>query len=108
MKLFLEDASFEDDVELLSHTYAKSPSPIFARYALMTCKQQTGESLDSYLQKLKRLSIDCDFQAVTALIHKKKPFEIRLSKVWYQIKSDNGYWKTTTLHSRLLSIKLVC
>ena len=38
----------------------------------MTCKQQTGESLDSYLQKLKRMSIDCDFQAVNALIHKKE------------------------------------
>ena len=65
-------ASFEDAVELLSHTYAKSPSPIFARYALMTCKQQTGKSLDSYLQKLKLMSIDCNFQAVTALIHKEE------------------------------------
>ena len=38
----------------------------------MTCKQQTEESLDSYLQKLKRISIDCNFQAVTALVHKKE------------------------------------
>ena len=32
---------------------------------------------------------------------------MRLSEFWYQMKSGNGYWKTTTLHSRLLSIKLV-
>ena len=70
-EIISEAASFEDAVELLSHTYAKSPSPIFARYALMTCKQRTRESLDSYLQKLKRMSIDCDFQAVTALVHKE-------------------------------------
>ena len=71
-EIISEAASFEDAVELLSHTYAKSPSPVFARYALMTCKQKTGESLDSYFQKLKRMSIDCDFQAVTALIHKEE------------------------------------
>ena len=71
-EIISEAASFEDAVELLSHTYAKSPSPIFARYAQMTCKQKTGESLDSYLQKLKLMSIDCNFQAVTALIHKEE------------------------------------
>ena len=104
-EIISEAASLEDAVELLSHNYAKNPSSIFAHYALMTCKQQTGESLGSYLQKLKRMSIDCDFQLVTALVHKEE--EMRLSEVWYQMKSGNGYWKTTTLHSRLLSIQLV-
>ena len=97
-EIISEVASFEDTVELLSHAYATTPSPIFAHSALMTCKQQTGESLDSYLQKLKRTSIDCNFKLLLLWYTKKKPFEMRLSEVWYQIKLGTGYWKTTTLH----------
>ena len=31
-----------------------------------------GESLDTYLQNLKRLSVDCNFTAVTSLVHKEE------------------------------------
>ena len=37
-----------------------------------TCNQQVGESLDVYLQKLKRLSTDCNFLAVSAKLHKEE------------------------------------
>ena len=47
-------------------------NPIFARYELISCKQQSGESLDRYLQKLKQLSMDCDYQAVSAQLHKEE------------------------------------
>ena len=46
--------------------------PIFARYLLKTCRQQTGESLEDYFQKIKSLSMDCNFAAVSAIQHKKE------------------------------------
>ena len=46
--------------------------PIFARYLLKTCRQQTGESLEDYFQKLKSLSIDGNFAAVSAIQHKEE------------------------------------
>ena len=45
--------------------------PIFAWYLLKTCQQQTGKSLDDYFQKLKSLSMDCNFAAVSAIQHKE-------------------------------------
>ena len=32
----------------------------------MNCKQKNGEPFHSYLQKLKLLSVDCTYQAVSA------------------------------------------
>ena len=46
--------------------------PIFARYLLKICRQQTGESLEDYFQKLKSLSMDCNFAAVSAIQHKEE------------------------------------
>ena len=46
--------------------------PIFARYLLKTCRQQTGQSLHDYFQKLKSLSMDCNFAAVSAIQHKEE------------------------------------
>ena len=37
----------------------------------MSCKQQIGESLDVYFHKLRRFSVECDFQAVSAQVHKE-------------------------------------
>ena len=34
------------------------------------CNEKVGESLDVYLQKLKRLSTDCNFLEVSAKLHK--------------------------------------
>ena len=47
-------------------------NPIFARYELISCKQRSGESLDRYLRKLTQLSMDCDYQAVSAQLHKEE------------------------------------
>ena len=45
---------------------------IFSRYLLKTYQQQTGQSLDDYFQKLKSLSMDCNFAAVSAIQHKEE------------------------------------
>ena len=71
-EIISEASTYREAVEILANTFAKAPSPIFARYALKTCKQQTGESLDAFLQKLKRLSVDCNYEAVSAQVHKEE------------------------------------
>ena len=71
-ELISESETYNEAVDLLNSIYAKTPSPIFARYVLKSCKQQAGESLDTYLQNLKRLSSDCNFRAVSATVHKEE------------------------------------
>ena len=39
---------------------------------LRSCKQQIGQSVDEYFQKLKQLSSDCDFGDVAAQVHKQE------------------------------------
>jgi hypothetical protein len=61
--------TYEDAVDALKGLYIKPKNEIFARHLLATRRQQTGESLDEYLQTLKTLSKDCNFQPVTASQH---------------------------------------
>ena len=71
-ELILEAPNYDDAINLLTNTYARAPSLIFARYALKTRNQQVGKPLDVYLQKLKRLGTDCNFLAVSAKLHKEE------------------------------------
>ena len=72
-ELFSEVPDYDDAINLLTNTYARAASPIFARYALKTCNHKVGESLDVYLQNLKRLSTDCNFwQSQQNFINKKQ------------------------------------
>ena len=71
-ELISEVTTYNDAIKVLESTYVKRTNPIFARYKLISCRQQSGESLDCYLQRLKRLSIDCDYQAVSAQLHKEE------------------------------------
>ena len=64
--LISEATTYNNAVKILANTYAKRPNPIFAWYELISCKQQSEEPLDRYLQKLKRLSMECDYQVVSA------------------------------------------
>ena len=50
----------------LEEIFVKPKNSVFCRHLLATSRQQTDESVDQYLQSLKRLAKDCDFQAVTA------------------------------------------
>ena len=50
----------------LEYIFVKPKNSVFCRHLFATRRQQTYESVDQYLQSLKRLSKDCDFQAVTA------------------------------------------
>ena len=58
--------TYSAGIETLDATYIKPKNEIFARHVLATRRQAQGESLDQYLQALKRLAKDCSFTAVTA------------------------------------------
>ena len=70
-ELIAEATTYNDALAILTDIYAKTPSPNFAPYALITCKQQAGESLGTYFQKLKISSVDCNYQAVSAQVYKE-------------------------------------
>ena len=69
-QLVEECQTYEQAITTLKRVYVKPPNTIFARHALITRKQKDGESLDSFLQALKDLSRDCNFEAVTAAQHR--------------------------------------
>jgi len=70
--LIAEYTSYETAINALEAVYDKPKNEVFARHLLSCCKQEPGQSLDQYLQKLKTLAKDCNFQAVTAQVHKNE------------------------------------
>ena len=63
----IEDCTdFQSVIDTLDNLCVKSPNVIFARHLLSTRRQQSGETLDQFLQDLRKLSKDCKFKAVTA------------------------------------------
>jgi len=50
----------------LKELYVKPKNTIAVRHELLTCKQLTGESIDNFVVRLKRLSQECECQAVSA------------------------------------------
>ena len=63
--------TYAEAVATLHKIYVKPSNVIFARYLLSTCKQQPDQTVDEYLQVLKRLSKDGDYAAVTADQHRQ-------------------------------------
>ena len=64
---YVEDCgTFEEVTETLERLYVKAPNEVFARHKLATRKQRPAESLDEFLEELKKLSKHCNFANVTA------------------------------------------
>ncbi|XP_064106807.1 uncharacterized protein LOC135215786 [Macrobrachium nipponense] len=61
-----ECETYEKAEEVLTSLYVKPKNEIFARHLLVTRRQNSGESLDQFLQALKLLAKDCQFKSVTA------------------------------------------
>ncbi|XP_068226955.1 uncharacterized protein [Palaemon carinicauda] len=61
-----ECETYENAEEVLTSLYVKPNNEIFARHLLATRRQNSGESLDQFLQALKLLAKDCQFKSVTA------------------------------------------
>ena len=62
-----ESQSYEEAIRLLDGAYIKPVNEIYARHRLNTSKQKGGESLQDFYQRLKKLSADCNFAAVSAV-----------------------------------------
>ena len=61
-----ECTEYEAAVRILQALFVKPRNEIFARHLLVTRCQQPHETLDEFLQSLKTLSKNCNFQSVTA------------------------------------------
>ena len=64
---FIRDyTTYETALAALKSIYVKPTHEVFARHLLLTRKQKSGESLDDFLESLRTLSRDCNFEAVSA------------------------------------------
>ena len=64
---YVEDcADFDSVMKTLQNLYIKTPNEIFARHLLANRRQQSGESLNEFLQQLRKLSKYCNLKDVTA------------------------------------------
>ena len=71
-ELIAEASTYDNAITILETTYDKPKNEVFARHLLSSCKQEQGQSLDQFLQKLKHLAKDCNFKACTAEVHKNE------------------------------------
>ena len=63
----IEDcATYEAAVETLESLYVKPVNTLYYRHLLATKKQEEGDDLDKFLQKLRITAKQCSFAAVTA------------------------------------------
>ena len=68
---FIEDfATYDDALTRLKEIYQQPVHEVFARHILTTRTQQPGENVDVYYQSLRRLARDCNYQSVTADVHR--------------------------------------
>ena len=64
---YVEDCvDFDSFVKTLQNMYIKTPNKIFAGQLLANRRQQSDESVDEFLQHLRKLSKDCNLKDVTA------------------------------------------
>ena len=61
-----ECADFQSVIESLEKQFVKYPNVIFARHILSTRHKHFGETLDQFLQDLRKFSKDCKFKALRA------------------------------------------
>uniref|UniRef100_A0A6P7H1W6 Uncharacterized protein LOC114345071 n=1 Tax=Diabrotica virgifera virgifera TaxID=50390 RepID=A0A6P7H1W6_DIAVI len=58
--------TYNESIQTLDKIYIKPNNIIHARHMLTTRRQQTDETIDSYMQSLKQLAKECNFTAVDA------------------------------------------
>jgi len=62
-----ECSNYDDAMSCLDNVFVKPVNEVYARQRLNTCQQKPGESIDEFLQRLKALSVDCNFTDVSAV-----------------------------------------
>ena len=106
-----ECTTYDTVIEILERLYVKTPNKIFARHDLATRKQQPGESLDEFLEELKKLSKHCGFTAVTAETYRSEMIRdsfingLTSSYIWQrllensELSLDRAYEIARTFHT---------
>ena len=65
-----ECKTYDSAIIALDGVFIKTANEVFARDRLATTRQKPGQSMDKYLQELRRLSKDCNFRAVSKTEHR--------------------------------------
>ena len=65
-------ADYKSAIKTLSDLFVRPNNVIFNHHLLATSKKGEVESLEIFLQKLKGISKDCEFKAVTAVAHEEE------------------------------------
>jgi len=59
-RYFADVEDYDSAIGTLKELYVKPKNTIAARHELLTCEQMTGESIDNFVVRLKRLSQECE------------------------------------------------
>ena len=62
-----ESESYADAIQLLDRVYITPVNEVYARHRLNTSKQKVCESLQEFYLRLKKLSAECNYAAVSAV-----------------------------------------
>jgi len=65
-RYFADVDDYDSAIGTLKELYVKPKNTIAVRHELLSCKQMTGESIANFFVRLKRLSQECECQAVSA------------------------------------------
>ena len=65
-----ECQTFDEAVAQLQKLFIKPRNEVFCRHLLSIARQENAENVDQYLQRLKHLSRDCDYKAVSGDVHR--------------------------------------
>ena len=58
--------TYDGALEALKRVFIQPANEVVARHRLSSKKQSSGESIDEFLRSLYKLSVDCNFRAVSA------------------------------------------
>lgn len=67
-----ECKTYSEAIETLDKVYLKPKNLIYARHTLATRRQHSDETISQYIESLKKLAINCNFESVTAEQHKNQ------------------------------------
>jgi len=71
-ELVSECNEYDSAIQVLDTAYIKPTSVVYNRHKLITCKQDSSQSIDRFKKKLQRLAKTCKFQAVSAEENKQQ------------------------------------
>ena len=70
--LIAETENYDATIRILKDRFVKPKNEVYARHKLASRNQLSTETMDEFLQALKTLSVDCNFQQVSAEEHREQ------------------------------------